>query len=149
MRKSMSAKSNRCAAAASSARCGSPTEVTSNPTAPSRIASTSRIAASSSTTRTFLVTGAGASLLLSAALQTKVDLLQPLEVGLTLGEVLAEPRDLPLEGEDRRQRVPAHPGAPRLRSEEHTSELQSRLHLVCRLLLEKKKNNNKDRRLLV
>src|SRR5256884_3089530 len=27
------------------------------------------------------------------------------------------------------------------RSEEHTSELQSRLHLVCRLLLEKKNNN--------
>src|SRR2546422_7875174 len=32
--------------------------------------------------------------------------------------------------------------ARRIRSEEHTSELQSRLHLVCRLLLEKKKNNN-------
>src|SRR5439155_2555181 len=31
---------------------------------------------------------------------------------------------------------------PILRSEEHTSELQSRGHLVCRLLLEKKKNNN-------
>src|SRR2546422_3520878 len=30
-------------------------------------------------------------------------------------------------------------GAIRSRSEEHTSELQSRLHLVCRLLLEKKK----------
>src|SRR2546422_5521227 len=29
----------------------------------------------------------------------------------------------------------------RFRSEEHTSELQSRLHLVCRLLLEKKKKN--------
>src|SRR2546422_2418198 len=29
--------------------------------------------------------------------------------------------------------------APPSRSEEHTSELQSRLHLVCRLLLEKKK----------
>src|SRR5687768_17852465 len=28
-----------------------------------------------------------------------------------------------------------------VRSEEHTSELQSRLHLVCRLLLEKKKHN--------
>src|SRR3989449_4746463 len=28
------------------------------------------------------------------------------------------------------------------RSEEHTSELQSRLHLVCRLLLEKKKQTN-------
>src|SRR2546422_6278133 len=34
-----------------------------------------------------------------------------------------------------RARPRAHPG----RSEEHTSELQSRLHLVCRLLLEKKK----------
>src|SRR5690625_6640544 len=31
------------------------------------------------------------------------------------------------------------------RSEEHTSELQSRGHLVCRLLLEKK-NNNKNRK---
>src|SRR2546422_11556398 len=31
------------------------------------------------------------------------------------------------------------PAARRPRSEEHTSELQSRLHLVCRLLLEKKK----------
>src|SRR2546422_5450258 len=31
------------------------------------------------------------------------------------------------------------PAAP-VRSEEHTSELQSRLHLVCRLLLEKKKS---------
>src|SRR2546422_3293076 len=29
------------------------------------------------------------------------------------------------------------------RSEEHTSELQSRLHLVCRLLLEKKKKKSK------
>src|SRR2546429_2234766 len=34
---------------------------------------------------------------------------------------------------------PARPRTPRPRSEEHTSELQSRLHLVCRLLLEKKK----------
>src|SRR2546422_6711627 len=31
-----------------------------------------------------------------------------------------------------------------VRSEEHTSELQSRLHLVCRLLLEKKKNKNRQ-----
>src|SRR2546422_4350372 len=31
------------------------------------------------------------------------------------------------------------------RSEEHTSELQSRLHLVCRLLLEKKKKNEKTK----
>src|SRR5690625_5920752 len=32
---------------------------------------------------------------------------------------------------------------PKLRSEEHTSELQSRGHLVCRLLLEKKKRTAK------
>src|SRR2546429_736057 len=31
------------------------------------------------------------------------------------------------------------------RSEEHTSELQSRLHLVCRLLLEKKKKSTQER----
>src|SRR3712207_7258820 len=37
---------------------------------------------------------------------------------------------------DRRQGL-----ARRGRSEEHTSELQSRQYLVCRLLLEKKKNN--------
>src|SRR2546422_8635697 len=46
----------------------------------------------------------------------------------------------------RRKGEPAH----RLldaRSEEHTSELQSRLHLVCRLLLEKKKKKNKTREL--
>src|SRR2546429_1500842 len=36
-----------------------------------------------------------------------------------------------------------HPDSPpgQTRSEEHTSELQSRLHLVCRLLLEKKKKS--------
>src|SRR5437899_7624625 len=39
---------------------------------------------------------------------------------------------------DRRSRCPA---GHALRSEEHTSELQSLRHLVCRLLLEKKKNN--------
>src|SRR2546422_8537607 len=33
-------------------------------------------------------------------------------------------------------------GAVAVRSEEHTSELQSRLHLVCRLLLEKKNNDS-------
>src|SRR5256884_761665 len=46
----------------------------------------------------------------------------------------------------RRQPRQACPG---FRSEEHTSELQSRLHLVCRLLLEKKKKtDDTDRRLL-
>src|SRR2546429_1291087 len=36
-----------------------------------------------------------------------------------------------------------------LRSEEHTSELQSRLHLVCRLLLEKKKKYTMQHNLLI
>src|SRR5258707_9810224 len=36
-------------------------------------------------------------------------------------------------------------GARRFRSEEHTSELQSRQYLVCRLLLEKKKTPKQDR----
>src|SRR2546429_3444030 len=50
---------------------------------------------------------------------------------------------------DRRPR-PGRPGprAVRGRSEEHTSELQSRLHLVCRLLLEKKKNLTQKSHLL-
>src|SRR2546429_3250871 len=50
-----------------------------------------------------------------------------------------------LTAERRPLRVPAVPGsalACGCRSEEHTSELQSRLHLVCRLLLEK---NNSER----
>src|SRR6266536_4873986 len=39
------------------------------------------------------------------------------------------------------------PGLARRRSEEHTSELQSRVDLVCRLLLEKKKKKKKKKRL--
>src|SRR2546422_10661465 len=53
---------------------------------------------------------------------------------------------LPISVPARRRaaRRPPHGDRPRAaplreRSEEHTSELQSRLHLVCRLLLEKKK----------
>src|SRR6266436_9043102 len=58
---------------------------------------------------------------------------------------------LPISGtgtvEDRRHGDPtrgraAAPATGGARSEEHTSELQSRLHLVCRLLLEKKKKQN-------
>src|SRR5947209_13241569 len=37
-----------------------------------------------------------------------------------------------------------HEQSARVRSEEHTSELQSRQYLVCRLLLEKKKKNMRD-----
>src|SRR3712207_7031776 len=49
------------------------------------------------------------------------------------------------EGGRRRHRLPRRIGPRPVqgRPEEHTSELQSRQYLVCRLLLEKKKKNNK------
>src|SRR2546422_1320491 len=52
-------------------------------------------------------------------------------------------RDAPLEGlDERREAIDQLQVGGDDRSEEHTSELQSRLHLVCRLLLEKKKTIN-------
>src|SRR5205814_9844128 len=45
----------------------------------------------------------------------------------------------PLGTPTRRRRQSPQSGTPPRRSEEHTSELQSLRHLVCRLLLEKKK----------
>src|SRR3712207_7773954 len=54
--------------------------------------------------------------------------------------VLAPTRELVTQiDESYRQLAPK--GSPKCRSEEHTSELQSRQYLVCRLLLEKKKYN--------
>src|SRR5207253_8014809 len=57
---------------------------------------------------------------------------------------LAPRAERPL-GENLRRFGPSHPQESfkcfRRRSEEHTSELQSRGHLVCRLLLEKKKRS--------
>src|SRR2546422_5372131 len=55
---------------------------------------------------------------------------------------------LPRGGGGPRRRCVRHPqdvqqDGVEHRSEEHTSELQSRLHLVCRLLLEKKKKKKK------
>src|SRR5256884_1899108 len=44
---------------------------------------------------------------------------------------------------DGRGKVISGRAAGQVRSEEHTSELQSRLHLVCRLLLEKKKKEDR------
>src|SRR2546422_7546400 len=51
----------------------------------------------------------------------------------------ARQRDRARDGDLQVERDRAGEPAPASRSEEHTSELQSRLHLVCRLLLEKKK----------
>src|SRR2546422_6438921 len=63
-----------------------------------------------------------------------------------------QPSPVPIRSRGRRgRRTTASPAtrrygrsSSRRRSEEHTSELQSRLHLVCRLLLEKKKTTNED-----
>src|SRR5690606_41559181 len=58
-------------------------------------------------------------------------------------------RGEPLEDDDQRDPHGVAFGdlALRLRSEEHTSELQSRENLVCRLLLEKKKKKNEQQQL--
>src|SRR5258708_25424757 len=62
-----------------------------------------------------------------------------------VGQVLAEHRrgGVAARGGDA-QRVAIRGGLGHHRSEEHTSELQSPDHLVCRLLLEKKKKNTNN-----
>src|SRR2546422_1531853 len=52
-------------------------------------------------------------------------------------------RDVVLERNHHRRDYSRHKMRPDQRSEEDTSELQSRLHLVCRLLLEKKKKQQR------
>src|SRR3712207_7965080 len=47
------------------------------------------------------------------------------------------------DGQPRSPQAEEGEGVDRRRSEEHTSELQSRQYLVCRLLLEKKKKNKR------
>src|SRR3712207_7437876 len=60
---------------------------------------------------------------------------------LAVGERLLDAADRGDVGEgDQRRAVGQRPGLEGERSEEHTSELQSRQYLVCRLLLEKKKH---------
>src|SRR2546422_2657481 len=62
--------------------------------------------------------------------------------------LLSEVRKRPASSSLKARFASAKPPSPRsspnasTRSEEHTSELQSRLHLVCRLLLEKKKQKH-------
>src|SRR2546425_5630278 len=49
---------------------------------------------------------------------------------------------IPARGENGNETWPQNNNAWEVRSEEHTSELQSLAYLVCRLLLEKKKKQN-------
>src|SRR3712207_8114923 len=70
------------------------------------------------------------------------DLHQRLAVELVHGGDHGEPADELRDQPELHQVLGHHLGEDRVeRSEEHTSELQSRQYLVCRLLLEKKKNN--------
>src|SRR5258708_15974372 len=55
------------------------------------------------------------------------------------------PEQAPQQRRGRREGLRARTRSPTHRSEEHTSELQSPDHLVCRLLLEKKKKRNRQR----
>src|SRR3989449_4257541 len=83
------------------------------------------------------------------------DIDRPLSVALMADDIAALAKRLGLESFDvmgysmgggvALQAAIRHPE----RSEEHTSELQSRLHLVCRLLLEKKKNKLETIRLVI
>src|SRR2546429_6998345 len=74
----------------------------------------------------------------SRAQRTRLETLRGLDLGVV---------PPPVVGADHHERLDRQLGRPfqDSRSEEHTSELQSRLHLVCRLLLEKKKTTHKTR----
>src|SRR5690554_7399255 len=74
----------------------------------------------------------------SAVCKINIDSDGRLAMTAAVRKVLAEN---PGEFDPRKYLGPARDTLKALRSEEHTSELQSRPHLVCRLLLEKKKNN--------
>src|SRR2546422_6793153 len=60
------------------------------------------------------------------------------------GTTLSRKKRLARGSSSTRSPTVASSHVPRGRSEEHTSELQSRLHLVCRLLLEKKKKQTAE-----
>src|SRR5690348_17664985 len=65
-----------------------------------------------------------------------------LPICIQAGDIIQSVNRKPVSSiDDLRSALKASADKPVLRSEEHTSELQSPVHLVCRLLLEKKKKN--------
>src|SRR5690625_6133608 len=76
----------------------------------------------------------------SSDLQPPQENLKRLRLQVRIGEVVQ--RGLQFGGKQRDTLPTQQLERLELRSEEHTSELQSRGHLVCRLLLEKKKHRN-------
>src|SRR5260370_11171698 len=69
----------------------------------------------------------------------ELELVVPIHAQTAFDESGVNPLDVDPSGF--RERCAKGPHPTDLRSEEHTSELQSHLNLVCRLLLEKKKNS--------
>src|SRR5207248_5940925 len=80
-----------------------------------------------------------------ASTQKRAPKRPPIRFEHTLSETTGPVFEGGWAGPDAADLTRQHKGAP-LRSEEHTSELQSPYDLVCRLLLEKKKNHNKHKR---
>src|SRR3712207_8659918 len=76
-------------------------------------------------------------------LRSVLDPILPSRDGADLPEAEADPDPFGARAVPHGLLRQGHPDDPRApRSEEHTSELQSRQYLVCRLLLEKKKNKH-------
>src|SRR5258707_2409368 len=80
--------------------------------------------------------------LFRSTLISAIDLLAPLPMSCRLGRTSLEPKKW-CSGDGKPIRFSFG-----IRSEEHTSELQSRQYLVCRLLLEKKKNTKSKTQLM-
>src|SRR5690554_7754327 len=73
----------------------------------------------------------------------RIDQVRVVDLRVGLPDFRPQPGPLQELARDVPQRIPTlHDIGIGMRSEEHTSELQSRPHLVCRLLLEKKKNTH-------
>src|SRR3989442_1931187 len=77
------------------------------------------------------------SLCKKAGRRRALKMVEPSEPGVTPRFIIVQPAQ--------ESDVPRGTVRGRKRSEEHTSELQSRPHLVCRLLLEKKKHSRRNR----
>src|SRR3989441_8912696 len=93
--------------------------------------------------RRHLIDGGYALLLLAIAIVAGYLILAPSDLVATpLARPLPEPRTgLLIDRSRPAEPMRARQSWPKMRSEEHTSELQSLAYLVCRLLLEKKKKN--------
>src|SRR5256884_4212046 len=92
--------------------------------------------------KTLAIVGAGRALAPVKECGAAVGSMHPLQTFSGVG--VPDLEGFAVEGDVVAVRLEANRPSAGRRSEEHTSELQSRLHLVCRLLLEKKKKMSTD-----